>query len=106
MTMTTSPAQVHQALLANRRDLANVKRVTTPDVTYVSLSEDNPELKRYLPWPGTNQGPEAIDRAFDGIGRACGTKAIELCEVIEGGDWLSVLASMPSRVLHSVPESA
>jgi len=47
-TMTTSPAQLIQALLANPRDLANVKSVTTPDVTYVSLNEDNPELKRYF----------------------------------------------------------
>src|SRR2546422_2090231 len=68
--MTTSPARVLQALLANPRDLANVKSVTTPDVTYVSLNEDNPELKRYLPWTGTNRGPEAIVRAFEGIGRA------------------------------------
>ncbi len=67
--MTTSPAQVLQALLANPRDLANVKSATTPDVTYVSLNEDNPELKRYLPWTGTNQGPEAIVRTFEGIGR-------------------------------------
>jgi len=36
--MTTSPAQLIQALLANPRDLANVKRVTSPDVTYVSLA--------------------------------------------------------------------
>jgi len=81
--MTTSPAQVLQALLANPRDLANVKSATTPDVTYVSLNEDNPELKRYLPWTGTNQGPEAIVRAFEGIGRAWETKAFEVREVIE-----------------------
>jgi hypothetical protein len=58
--------------------LANVKSVTTPDVTYVSLNEDNPELKRYLPWTGTNKGPEAIVRAFEGIGRAWETRAFEV----------------------------
>ncbi len=47
--MTTSPAQVLQTLLANPRDVANVKSVTTPDVTYVSLNEDNPELKQSRP---------------------------------------------------------
>src|SRR5207245_1913721 len=70
--MTTSPAQVIQTLLANPRDLANVKSVTTPDVTYVSLNEDNPELKRYLPWTGTNQGPEShrphLRRNWAGVG--------------------------------------
>ena len=78
--MTPSPAQVIQTLLANPLDLAIVKSVTTPDVTYVSLSEDNPELKRYLPWTGTNRGPESIVRAFEGIGRAWETKAFEVRE--------------------------
>src|SRR5258705_11676463 len=85
-TMTTSPAGVLQTLLANPRDLANVKRVTTADVTYVSLSEDNPELKRYLPWTGTNKGPESIVRTFEGIERAWETKAFEVREVTEQGD--------------------
>ncbi|HEX4447802.1 MAG TPA: hypothetical protein VH044_13730 [Polyangiaceae bacterium] len=76
--MTTSAAQVLQALLANPRDLANVKGVTSPDVTYVSLSENNLELKRYLPWTGTNRGPESIVRAFEGIGGAWETKAFEV----------------------------
>jgi hypothetical protein len=62
--MTTSPAQALQALLANPRDLTNVKSVIKPDVTYVSLNEDNPELKRFMPWTGTNNGPEAIARTF------------------------------------------
>src|SRR6266571_2813898 len=95
--MTTSPAQVLQALLANPRDLANVKSVTTPDVTYVSLNEDNPELKRFLPWTGTNQGPEAIVRAFEGIGRAWETKAFEVREVIEQGERVAMFGSFVSR---------
>jgi hypothetical protein len=40
--MTDSPAQVIQTLLANPTNLQHVRSVTTPDVTYVSLSEDNP----------------------------------------------------------------
>src|SRR2546430_15758365 len=91
--MTTSPAQVLQALLANPRDLTNVKSVTTPDVTYVSLSEDNPELKRYLPWTGTNTGPEAMVRAFEGIGRAWETKAFEVRDVIVQDDKVAMFGS-------------
>src|SRR5271170_6913431 len=74
--MTISAAQVLQTLLANPVDLANVKSVTTPDVTYVSLNEDNPELERYLPWTGTNKGPESIVRAFEGIGRCVGDEGL------------------------------
>ena len=70
--MTISPSQAVKTLLANPVDLANVKNVTTPDVTYVSLNEDNAELKRYLPWTGTNKGPESIVRAFEGITAGAG----------------------------------
>jgi hypothetical protein len=73
--MTTSPTQVIQTLLASPVDLAVVKSVTTPDLVYVSLNENNPELKRYLPWAGTNKGPESIVRAFEAMGRVWETKA-------------------------------
>src|SRR5712692_995863 len=102
--MTTSPGQLVQALIANPRDLANVKSVTTPDVTYVSLSEDNPELKRYLPWTGTNKGPEAIVRAFEGIGRAWETKAFEVRDVIEQGDKVAMFGSFTYRGRQSGEE--
>ena len=69
-TMTPSATQVIQTLLASPLDLAVVKSVTTPDVIYVSLNENNPELKRYLPWAGTNKGPESIVRAFEAMGRS------------------------------------
>ena len=95
--MTTSHAQLIQTLLANPSDLANVKNVTTPDVTYVSLNEDNPELKRYLPWTGTNKGPEAIVRAFEGIGRAWETKAFEVRDVMVQDDKVAMFGSFTYR---------
>src|SRR5207244_11356461 len=95
--MTTSPTQVLQALISNPRDLTNVKSVTTPDVTYVSLSQDNPELKRYLPWTGTNHGPEAIVRAFEGIGRVWETKAFEVREGLVQDDKVAMVGSVASR---------
>jgi ketosteroid isomerase-like protein len=99
-----SPAQVIQTLLANPLDLAIVKSLTTPDVTYVSLSEDNPELKRYLPWTGTNQGPESIVRAFEGIGRAWETKAFEVREVMEQGDKVAMFGTFTYRGRESGQE--
>jgi uncharacterized protein len=95
--MTDSPAQVIQTLLANPTDLEHVRSVTTPDVTYVSLSEDNPELKRYLPWTGTNKGPESIVRTFEGIGRTWETKAFEVRDVIEQGDGIALFGSFTYR---------
>jgi uncharacterized protein len=102
--MTPSPAQLLQTLLANPRDVANVKSVTTPDVTYVSLSEDNPELKRYLLWTGTNRGPESIVRAFERIGQAWETKAFEVREVLEQGDKVAMFGSFTYRGRESGQE--
>jgi ketosteroid isomerase-like protein len=95
--MTTSAVQVLQTLLAKPTDLANVKSVTTADVTYVSLSESNPELKRYLPWTGTNKGPESIVRAFEGIGEAWETRAFEVRDVLENGDTAAMFGSFTYR---------
>ena len=102
--MITSPAQLIQTLLANPSDLANVRSVTTPDVTYVSLNEDNPELKRYLPWTGTNKGPEAIVRAFEGIGRAWETKAFEVRDVMVQDDKVAMFGSFTYRGRESGQE--
>ena len=102
--MNSSPVQLLQTLLTNPRDLALVKSVTTPDVTYVSLSEANPELKRYLPWTGTNRGPESIVRAFEGIGRVWETKAFEVREVVEQGDKVAMFGAFTYRGRESGEE--
>jgi ketosteroid isomerase-like protein len=100
-TMTTSPAEVLQALLSNPVDLENVKKLTIPDVTYVSLSQDNPELKNYLPWTGTSKGPEAIVRTFQGVGRAWETKAFEVRDTVEQGDSVAMFGSFTFRARES-----
>jgi uncharacterized protein len=102
--MTISPAQIVQTLLANPVDLANVRSVTAPDVTYVSLSEDNPELKRYLPWAGTNRGPESIVRTFEGVERVWETKAFQISDVIEQGNTVAMFGSFTYRGRESGKE--
>jgi ketosteroid isomerase-like protein len=95
--MTNSPAEVIQALLTKPTDPQHVKSLTTPDVTYVSLSENNPDLKRYLPWTGTNKGPDAIVKTFEGIGRTWETKAFEVREVIEQNEAVAMFGSFTYR---------
>lgn len=67
--MAMSPVEVMQAILADPKNRDNVARYTTPDVTYVSLNYENPELKRVMPWCGTQQGPDAIVKTFVDVGR-------------------------------------
>jgi uncharacterized protein len=95
--MTNSPAQVIQTLLTKPTDPQHVKSLTTPDVTYVSLSENNPDLKRYLPWTGTSKGPDAIVKTFEGIGRTWETKAFEVREVIEQNETVAMFGSFTYR---------
>src|SRR6266852_1243248 len=62
------------------------------------------ELKRYLPWTGTSNGPEAIVRTFEGIGRAWETKAFEVRDVIEQGDKVAMFGSFTYRGRQSGQE--
>ena len=64
-----TPGAVLRAILANPTDLAHVASLTTPDVTYVSLNHDNPDLHRIMPWCGTSRGPQSIVRTFVDVAR-------------------------------------
>ena len=102
--MTTSHAQILQTLLANPLDLEKVKSLTTPDVTYVSLSEDNPELKRYMPWTGTHKGPASIVEVLGGVGKAWETKAFAVREFLEQDDKVAMFGSFTYRARESGKE--
>ena len=82
--MTKTPAEVVRTILDNPTDLASVAQLVAPDATYVSLSYDNPELKRLMPWAGTSQGgPEAVVATYSRVGRYWENEGFEVEEVIE-----------------------
>jgi len=69
----TSEAQSAASLSVVMEFLANTapdkveaaaQRLAAPDATYVSLNFDNPELKKIMPWTGTNKGPKAFSSLF------------------------------------------
>ena len=62
-----TPVDVVNKLLSNPMDIDNVRSLTTPDVNYVSLNKNHPDLTRILPWAGDHTGPEEIVKAFQGI---------------------------------------
>ncbi len=68
--MAADPLTVVRSVLADPTNLEHVRALTTPDVKYVSLNDDNPELHAVMPWSGVGQGPEAIVRAFDLVWKA------------------------------------
>jgi hypothetical protein len=75
--MTMKPLEVMKAILDNPYDIENVRALTTPDVTYVSLNYDNQQLKRVMPWCGTAQGPDAIVKTFADVARFWAVEAFE-----------------------------
>jgi uncharacterized protein len=92
-----SPAKILQTLLSNPVDVEHVRSLTTPDVTYVSLNEHNPDLKALLPWTGTNKGPESVAKIFKGINETWETKAFEVRDVIEQGDNVAFFGTFTYR---------
>ena len=102
--MSLTSSQVVQALLSNLTDLKNVKSLTTPDVTYVSLSEYNPALKAILPWTGGHKGPEEMAKVFQGVADAWETKAFEVRDVIEQGDRVAFFGSFTYRARNTGKE--
>jgi hypothetical protein len=67
--MSTNLTAVLQEILQNTTNLTVLKQHMTPDVTYVSLNFDNPELKKIMPWTGTHKGPQALADVFEAIQR-------------------------------------
>ncbi|HEY2528225.1 MAG TPA: nuclear transport factor 2 family protein [Xanthobacteraceae bacterium] len=88
-----TPLELVQSLLSNPTNIEHVRGLTTDDVTYVSLNFDNPELHKVLPWAGTNQGPQKIVDAFNGIGRVWETKAFEVTDVIANEQSVAMFGS-------------
>jgi len=58
--VSASPLEVVDEWLQNLLDPDVVIRLVASDAKYVSLNNDNPELKKIEPWTGTAYGPLAF----------------------------------------------
>jgi uncharacterized protein len=81
--MSTNLTAVLQQLLENTTNLQMLCELMTPDVTYVSLNFDNPELKKIEPWAGTHRGPQALSDVFAVIQRFWKTLDFKVTDTIE-----------------------
>ena len=91
--MSTNLTAVLQEVLQNTRNLKVLGQLMTPDVTYVSLSFDNPELKRVMPWTGTHKGPQALSDVFGEIQRFWKTLDFQVTDTIEQGSRVALFGS-------------
>jgi ketosteroid isomerase-like protein len=68
--MKNPNVEIVEKLLANARDPAVIASLVADDAVYVSLTYDNPELKRLMPWAGTHKdGKAAILKTFVDVNR-------------------------------------
>ena len=95
--MPKTPIEVVQAILADPTNLASVKELVAPDATYVSLNYDNPELKRLMPWAGTQHGPEAIVSTYARVGRYWSNEGFEVLDIFASGENVAVFGRFTYR---------
>jgi ketosteroid isomerase-like protein len=83
--MSANLTAVLQQLLQNTTNSKVLGQLMTPDVTYVSLTFDNPELKTVMPWTGTHKGAQALPEVFTAIQRCWKTLDFKVTDTIEQG---------------------
>ena len=91
--MSTNLTAVLQQILQNTTNVKVLQQLMTPDVTYVSLNFDNPELKKIEPWAGTHKGPQALADVFGAIQRFWKTLDFKVTDTIEQGSRVALLSA-------------
>ncbi len=95
--MPRTNVEVVKAILDNPTDLTSVRELVASDATYVSLNYDNPELKRLMPWTGTQTGPEAIVSTYKRVGRYWKNEEFEIENIFESGENVAVFGRFAYR---------
>jgi ketosteroid isomerase-like protein len=95
--MLANLTAVVQDLLQNTTNLKVLRQLMTPDVTYVSLNFDNPELKKIEPWAGTHRGPQELADVFVAIQRCWKTLDFKVTDTIEQGNRVAFFGSFTYR---------
>src|ERR1700733_5710361 len=91
--MTTNLTAVLEEILQNTTNVTVLRQHMTPEVTYVSLNFDNPELKKVEPWAGTHKGPQALSEVFVAIQRCWKTLDFKPTDTIEQGNRVALFGS-------------
>lgn len=76
---------------------AAVARLVAEDATYISLNFDNPELKKILPWTGTQNGRKAYTSTFIGVANYWTIEDFKISDAFGAGENVSVFGSFAYR---------
>lgn len=90
--------EIVQELLkgATRSDVVN--DLVADDAVYVSLTYDNPDLKKVMPWAGMHKyGKAAILRTFQDVNRYWTVVEFDIQQIFGEGDHVAVFGSFTLR---------
>lgn len=76
---------------------AAAQRLVAPNATYVSLNFDNPELKKILPWTGTNKGPKAYSGTFMKVANYWTIEDFAITDKIASGEDVAIFGKFTYR---------
>jgi uncharacterized protein len=104
---TTSPLAVLRSILSNPTDLEFVQKLTTDDFTYVSLNYENADLRKVMPWAGTNKGAKGLVQTFIDVGSYWTTDAFQIQDSFENNNGAAIFGyfTYTSKVLRKTVTS-
>lgn len=96
---SSTPAEVVRTLLSNTLNSEVVRELVAPDATYVSLTYDNPDLTKILPYAGSHKqaGPQAIIDTFATVDRIWAKEGFEIQSLFGVGEDVAVFGSFTYR---------
>ncbi|MEI1373184.1 nuclear transport factor 2 family protein [Nostoc sp. UHCC 0926] len=98
--MPKTNVEIVQELLKGITKSEVVNRLVSPDAVYVSLSYDNPDLKKLMPWAGTHKdGQAAILKTFQDVNTFWTIEDFDVRDIFGEGENVAVFGSF---TVHSV----
>ena len=90
--------EVVQELLKGATQSDVVNALVAHDAVYVSLTYDNPELKKIMPWAGMHKyGKSAILKTFTDVNRYWTVVDFDVQQIFGQGDHVAVFGSFTLR---------
>jgi ketosteroid isomerase-like protein len=91
--MSASPIEIVGQWLQNLANPDVINKVVSPDATYVSLNNEDTELKQIMPWAGTSTGPQAFIDNLTGIFSAWDTEAFNVTTMFASDENVAVFGN-------------
>ncbi|MEH2273875.1 MAG: nuclear transport factor 2 family protein [Nostoc sp.] len=98
--MSNINVEIVQELLKGATKPEVVNRLVAPDAIYVSLTYDNADLKKLMPWAGTHKdGPASVLKVFQELNTFWNIEAFDIQQIFGEGENVAVFGSF---TVHSV----